>query len=161
MNKDAIILTVALCLGSMILELFGTSKNGKKWFESLKQPKYSFPFFVWYFVGGLYYLMCGIIAYRLFAGKINNNFIVVMILLILMMLFNGLTNFLLFKAKSIRLFYYSIYPFSLIVMTLFALLIGTDRISAWILFPYLVWLIYDSYYFRGLWKLNLPVTGNY
>ena len=160
MNKDAIILTIGLCLGSVILELFGTSKNGKKWFESLRQPKYSIPFYVWYFIGGLYYLMCGIIAYRLFAGKVNNNFTVIMILLILMMVFNGLTNFLLFKAKSIRLFFFSIFPFGLIVITLFALLFGADRISAWILFPYLVWLIYDIYYFRGLLKLNLSGTRN-
>ncbi|HTF80156.1 MAG TPA: TspO/MBR family protein, partial [Cytophagales bacterium] len=104
MNWIALYKTIGLCLFSILIEAVSASKEGKRWFETLRQPKYSFPFAVWYVVGGVYYLLCGIIAYRLF-NSTTALFNAPIILLALIMIFNGLTNFILFKFRSVRMFY--------------------------------------------------------
>jgi len=154
MDYQAFTIAIVICIVSVIFEALGASKAGKQWFESLQQPKLSFPFWVWYIIGGLYYLMCGIIAYRIFVRHEHQNFLLAFILLVAMMFINGVTNFILFKWRSIRAFYFSIYPFSIITICLFIILLKVDVTSAWVLFPYIIWLIYDIYYFHFLWKLN-------
>jgi tryptophan-rich sensory protein len=69
------------------------------------------------------------------------------------MVFNGLTNLILFKLRSLKIFYLVLYPF----IGLFAgliVLIHTDKIATVLAGIYLAWLIYDLYYFFKLWKLN-------
>jgi tryptophan-rich sensory protein len=153
MDWIALLKTIGLCLLSIVLEAASATKDGKAWFESLKQPRSSFPFSVWYLVGGLYYLICGVIAYRIFHSA-HTVFSPPIILLALMMLVNGLTNFVLFKLKSLRLFYWSLYPFLLLLIGLMATLFPADKISFYLAGLYFLWLCYDLYYFHALWKTN-------
>lgn len=153
MNYTALIQTIGLCLASVLFEVAGTTKSGKLWFENLKMPAYSLPFTIWYIVGGLYYVICGIIAYRLFAMP-GNELFVRLVPLGLMMLTNGMGNFLLFRLRSLAWFYFSLFPFTIILLYLYIQLLQTDMISSWVLLPYLIWLIYDFYYLHTLWKLN-------
>jgi len=154
MNWIAFLQALTVCLLSILLEAFSASKSGREWFEKLNQPKYFLLFSLWYLVGGIYYVMAGAIAYRLFDDFDDPHFFLAISLLISILLANGLTNFLLFKRRSVMTFYFSIYVFTLIVSALFVELLQHDIISAVILLPYLVWLIYDIYYFHSLWKLN-------
>ena len=110
MDWTALFKTIGLCLISIVIEAASATKDGKQWFENLKQPPGSFPFSVWYLVGGLYYLICGVIAYRIFHTS-ETVFSLPIILLALMMLTNGLTNFVLFKLQSLKMFYWALYPF--------------------------------------------------
>ena len=147
-------MALGLCVISILFEALGTSKNGKAWFENLRQPRLSFPFWIWYIIGGFYYIICGIVAYRIFLKRDNADFQLSLVLLATMMFINGLTNYFLFKMRSLKLFYFTIYPFIVVTIWLFTKLFHFDMISAWILIPYLLWLIYDVYYFHFLWKLN-------
>ena len=153
MNWTALINTVLLCLVSMIIEGISTNKEGKQSFENLKQPKYAFSFTFWYMVGGVYYIICGIIAYRQFAAT-NTIFSVPIVILAVIMLFNGLTNFLIFRYRSLKAFYWVMYPFTALFISLFIILVRQDIVSASLAFIYLAWLIFDLYYFHNLWKLN-------
>ena len=153
MDWIALLKTIGLCLISIVIEGASATKDGKTWFENLNQPQYSFPFSVWYLVGGLYYLICGVIAYRIFHAS-STIFSLPIILLALMMLVNGLTNFVLFKLKSLKLFYWSLYLFIFLLIRIMVTLFTADNISFWLASPYLLWLGYDLYYFRTLWKLN-------
>ena len=153
MDWTALLKTIALCLLSIVIEAASATKEGKTWFENLKQPQSSFPFSVWYLVGGLYYLICGVIAYRTFHAS-STIFSLPIILLALMMLVNGLTNFVLFKLKSLKLFYWSLYPFALLLISLMVTVFPDDKISFWLASLYFLWLCYDLYYFRTLWKIN-------
>ncbi len=154
MNYSVLIQTFLFCSIFIIIEAFTVSKKGKQWFESLKQPRFALPFSAWYFIGGLYYLICGTIAYRLFQDKESGHFKLTLLLLVLMMLGNALPNLFLFKQKSLRKFYLSGIPFSIILAALYFQLLMVDTFSSWILFPYFLWLIYDFYYFHNLMKLN-------
>src|SRR5215213_1310408 len=108
MDYRAFIVAVVICIASVIFEALGTSKKGKEWFEKLRQPKLSFPFWVWYIIGGMYYIICGVIAYRIFSRREHPYFLAAFILLVAMMFLNGMTNFLLFKWRSVKAFYFSI-----------------------------------------------------
>ena len=154
MDWTALLKTLGLCLISVIIEAVSATKDGKKWFESLKQPRFALLFPVWYFIGGLYYLICGTIAYRLFQNGESSHFSLTLLLLILMMLGNALPNFFLFKQKSIRRFYLSGIPFSITLAALYIQLLRVDIFSFWVLFPYIIWLLYDIYYFHNRVRLN-------
>ncbi len=153
MDWPALLKTICLCLISIIIEAFSASKAGKKWFEKLIQPKYSFSLSLWYIVGGVYYIICGIISYRLFHTQ-SDIFTLPVILLALIMIFNGLGNFILFKFRSLKWFYLVVYPFALLLAVLVAVLFQADKFSAMLASVYLAWLVYDLYYLRNLWKLN-------
>jgi tryptophan-rich sensory protein len=153
MDWIALLKTIGLCLISIIIEAASATKEGKKWFESLKQPKLSFSFTFWYVVGGLYYIICGVIAYKQF----NNSaeiFTLPIILLTLVMVFNGLTNFILFKFRSLKMFYLVLYPFIALFIALIIVLTQIDKLSAGLACIYLAWLVYDLFYFLNLWRLN-------
>jgi len=153
MDWTALLKTIGLCLIAVIIEAASSSKDGKKWFEHLRQPKYYLPFSVWYLVGGLYYIICGVIAYRVFHVS-TSVFSLPIILLALMMLVNGLTNFILLKFQSLKMFCWALYPFTLLLIGLMVTLFQNDKVSFGLAGIYLLWLLYDLYYFRILWRTN-------
>jgi|SRR5688572_4441475 len=151
----ALLKTIGLCLVSIIIEAISATKEGIKWFGNLKRPKYSFPMKMWYVVGGIYYLIFGIATYRQFAiGK--SFFSTPILLLTFVMIVNGLSNFVLFKYRSLKWFYWIIYPFIFVLLTLIIVLWKDDKTSASLVFLYFLWLFYDLYYGYYIWVLNKP-----
>ncbi len=153
MDWPALYKTLGLCLFSILIEAASYTKSGKTWFEQLHQPRYSISLKVWYFVGAVYYILFGIVAYRQFdnhVGVISTS----IILLAIVMFLNGLGNFIIFKYHSVKWFYLIIYPFALVLLSLIIILLEHDFISAGLASLYFLWLIYDLYYGYWLWKLN-------
>jgi tryptophan-rich sensory protein len=144
---------IGLCLVSLMIEAISATKEGAKWFGDLKRPKYSFPLKVWYIVGAIYYIIFGVATFRQFAiGK--SFFSASILMLTFVMIINGLSNFVLFKFRSLKWFYWIIYPFILILLTLIILLWKDDKISSSLIFLYFLWLFYDLYYGYNIWILN-------
>lgn len=152
MDWTALYKTIGLCLVSILIEAASYTKEGKRWFQVLNKPQYSFSISVWYFVGAVYYILFGIIAYRLFKDASDRS--VQISLLVIIMVLNGVGNFILFKYRSTKWFYLVIYPFGLILLTFIILLFPNDITSTALSSIYFVWLIYDLYYAYWLWKLN-------
>jgi tryptophan-rich sensory protein len=142
MDWPALFKTLALCLISILIEAASYTRTGKTWFEQLRQPRYSISLKVWYFVGAVYYILFGIVAYRQFRYQ-GSGISPSLILLALVMLLNGLGNFIIFKYRSVKWFYLVIYPFGLILLTLIIILLQHDIISAMLASIYFLWLIYD------------------
>ena len=150
----AILKTFALCGISIIIEAISATKEGKQWFDGLKRPKFSFSLKVWYFVGAIYYLVFGTVAYRQFARG-TTFFSASIVLLTVMMLINGLSNFIAFKYRSLKWFYLIIYPFAVLLLALIITLWkNNDKPSAVLASSYLLWLLYDVYWAYNMWKLN-------
>ena len=145
--------TAVLCSISIIIESAASSKPGIEWFKNLRQPKYSLPFSAWYIVGVFYYLICGIIAYRQFHNS-EDILTLPVILLALIMVINGLSNLILFKHRSLKMFFRTLYPFIALFMVLIVVLFQNDRLSVGFACIYLLWLCYDIYYFQKLLQLN-------
>lgn len=153
MDLAALLKTIILSLIAVIIESFSATEEDKRWFRNLQQPKHSFPFIFWYVVGGFYYMICGIIAYREFYNA-TEIFILPIILLALIMILNSLANFILFKFRSLKAFYWFLVLLTLLFIGLISTLYQTDKMSAWFAGMYLLWLCYDIYYFRQLWRIN-------
>lgn len=152
MDWTAILKMVGLCLISVIIEIISATRDWKKWFVNLKQPKYSLPFSASYFIGTIYYTIFGFIAYRQFHYR--KKFSCPTFLLILIILINGLTNFILFKSRLLKIFYFVLYPFMLLVIGFIIAPLQIDKLSFILAGIYLIWLCYDLFYFFKLWKLN-------
>jgi len=150
----ALLKTIFLCGISIIIEAVSVTKDGRKWFENLKQPTFSPSFKFWYFVGAVYYFLFGIVAYRQFAMGMS-FFSLSIVLLAAVMLINGLSNFIVFKYRSLRWFYLIIYPFALLLLMLLIVLWRShDKISSLLVFLYFLWLLFDLYWGYNIWKLN-------
>lgn len=152
MDWTALLKTLGLCLISIAIEAISYTKDGKKWFEDLKRPLYSLSLQAWYFVGAVYYILFGIIAYRQF--HLGPVFSTSILLLVAVMVINGLSNFIIFKYRSLKWFYLIIYPFGILLLALILALSGSDTLSAGLASIYFLWLIYDLYYAFTLWKHN-------
>lgn len=153
MILSALYKSIAICLVSIAIEGSSASKAGKQWFENLRRPRYSFSLKVWYVVGAVYYIIFGVATYRQFAiGK--SFFSIPIILLVLVMIVNGLSNFVIFKYRSLKWFYLIIYPFAVLLAALIVVLWKDDKPSAILVSIYFLWLFYDLYYGYNLCKLN-------
>ncbi len=151
--------TIGLCLVSIVIEAISATKEGIQWFANLKRPKYSFSLNIWYVVGAVYYILFGIASYRQFAlGKSFSS--TAILLLSFVMIVNGLSNFVVFKYRSLKWFYLIIYPYIFILLTLVIVLWKDDQISAALVSLYLLWLFYDLYYGYHIWKLNTTEINN-
>jgi len=158
MDWSALVKTIGLCLVSVIIEAISATKEGRQWFGNLRRPKHSFSLQVWYIVGAVYYILFGTIGYRQFSAGMNFSSTPVT-LLVFVMLINGLSNFIAFKFRSLKWFYFIIYPFAILLSLLIIVLFPIDRVSAILASLYFLWLFFDLYYGYNLWKLNERKTA--
>lgn len=153
MDIPALLFTLLLCLASVALEILILSPAGKKWFESLVQPRGSLSLTAWYVAGGIYYVLFGIICYR--QVKLHGSLLhPQLFLIVLLLLLNGLGNLFLFRHRSLPRFFFFLIIFLALQSWLCVLLYPQDPLAFGLALAYLGWLIYDLYYFGRLWKQN-------
>lgn len=154
-TTSAVLSALGLCVIGAILEGLAAGKNIKPLFARLRFPPYSPPLWAWYIVGALYYAICFTILYRLFRYNGDTRLWNISFVLILVILAtNAIWNYLFFRAQSI--FWASVLgcPYALVALILFVCLLQFDRIAAWALLPYLIYLLYAFRWSYSLWKLN-------
>ena len=155
----AILISVGICLIAAALEGVCAGKNVKSFFSSLRFPPYAPPLWVWSIIGGLYYVIFCFVLYRLFTLKGKSALWYVAVTLILfMMIVNGLTNYVIFRARNLRLSFIIGNVFPVMDVALLFLLIRLDRPAGWSLIPYLLYRIYAIWWGYGLWKMNRRLT---
>ncbi len=71
-----------------------------------------------------------------------------------MMVVNALTNYIIFRARNLRLSFIVGALFPVLDITLFLCLIQLDNVAAWSLIPYLLYRIYAVWWGYALWKIN-------
>lgn len=150
-----ILISILICLLSAALEGLLAGRGVKQRFAELRFPRYSFPTPFWYVIGVLYYAICFVILFRLLG--IDNRkpgWNGALILALLMMTVNAGWNYLFFRARSLFTSLVASGIYTVIAVALFFCLFSIDRISAWMLLPYLLYLGYANMWGYGLWKLN-------
>jgi translocator protein len=153
--SSALIYTLLICGLSVLLEGLFAGKGVKEYMERLRSPSYALPVWGWFILGGLYYVICFAVVYRLLSsgnGRTQRN--VALVLILVVMSINALWNFFFFRMKSLSLSFATSIPYSLIAVALFICLLQFDRIAAWFLLPYMIYLIYANLWGYKLWKLN-------
>ena len=151
----AILISAGACVLAAALEGACAGRNVKAFYAELRFPCYSAPLWVWGVIGGLYYVIFWFALYRLLRidgeTALRN---VALALIVFMMAVNALTNYVIFRARNLRLSFIIGNVFPLMDVTLFVCLLRLDRVAAWTLIPYLLYRIYALWWGYGLWKLN-------
>ncbi len=61
----SILISLAACIAAAVLEGWCAGKNVRAYFATLRFPPYSAPLWVWYIIGGLYYLLFFFLIFRI------------------------------------------------------------------------------------------------
>lgn len=136
------------------LEGVCAGRNVKSFFSTLRFPSYSAPLWVWSIIGGLYYVIFWFVSYRLL--RLDSSVIrsVALALVLFMMIVNALTNYIIFRARNLRLSFAVGCVFPLMDLALLFCLVQVDTIAAWALVPYLIYRVYAVWWGYGVWDLN-------
>jgi tryptophan-rich sensory protein len=110
-------------------------------------------------IGGLFYLVCFTVSYRLFrlppSGLRNAG----IALLVCMMIMNGLWNYLFFRTRSLFLSFVAYLPYCLVAAALLVVTIRLDGVAGLTLLPYILYLGYAAAWGYALWRMNRTGPG--
>jgi tryptophan-rich sensory protein len=149
---------VVICAAAAVLEGFSAGKNVRRFFAEIRQPKYSVSLVVWSVIGGLYYAVFGFVLYRLFALTEPSSLrIFAIVLIVVMMVLNGVSNWVIFRARDLRSAFLIGALFPALDLVLLSCLLRLDATAARALIPYLIYRVYGLYWGYALWKAN-PAT---
>jgi len=149
-NVPAFLFTSGCCLISLIIAGKSGSKEDKEWFANLKHPDNSFLLKIMNILGVIVYLFFGFVLYHLFVS----NDIIPIALMILIIQLNGLSPYLKYKTKNLKLFFFAMLIFPILVSALIFFLLQTNITLAIPVIVFLLWVVYDVSYYYRLMKLN-------
>ena len=151
----AILVSLGVCVMAAVLEGVCAGKNVKAFFATLRFPPYSAPLWVWSLIGALYYAIFCFVLYRLLRlGGDSALRRAALALIMFMMVVNALTNYVIFRARNLRLSFIVGTLFPVMDVALFILLIQLDEVAVWALIPYLLYRVYALWWGYSLWKIN-------
>src|ERR1043165_9271628 len=97
-----ILISLLICGTAAVLEGACAGKNIKAFFAELRFPRYSAPLWVWTIIGGVYYVIFGFVGYRLLLIEFGSTlWSFTFGLILFMMIVNGLTNYIIFRARKL------------------------------------------------------------
>ena len=149
-NVLAFLFAIGCCLISLIVAGKSGSKGDKEWFANLNHPDNSFLQKIMYIIGVIFYILFGYILYNLFVS----NHIVSIVLVVIIIQLMGLSPLLKYKTKNLKLFFFVMLVFPILLSILIFFLLQTNLILAMLVIVYLLWFVYDLSYFFRLMKLN-------
>jgi benzodiazapine receptor len=153
----AVLIAFAICATAAAFESVCAGKNVKSFFTTLRFPRWSAPLWVWTIIGGGYYLIFFFILYSLFRfNNYESRWYAAFALCVLMMAVNGLTNYVIFRARNLYLSFVIGAAFPIMDVTLFALLLTFDQTAAIVMIPYLLYRVYAVFWGYALWQANQP-----
>jgi tryptophan-rich sensory protein len=145
---------LVLCAISATLEGALAGRGVQARFAELRLPRFSPPLPVWFVIGGLCYLICFTVLYRLFRLPPSRSRDAALALLAGMMLINALWNYVFFRKRDLYLSFFAFLPYGILAVALFLLTLRLDRLAAWVVLPYVLYLVYAAAWGYGLWKRN-------
>jgi translocator protein len=135
----------AICAGTKV----------KSFFSVLRSPPYSPPLWLWSIIGAAYYLLFGFVLYRLLRLDPSIGLRAATIgLVVVMMILNALSNYVIFRARDLRLAFLIGALFPVLDLALFICLLQLHSSAATFMVPYLVYRIYAVYWGYALWRAN-------
>jgi tryptophan-rich sensory protein len=154
LKPAALVFAAVLCAVAALAEAVAAGRGIRARFQELVFPRYSIPLAIWPIVGVLYYVMCFIVAYRLFDRGDGAARDTALALLVAVMGLNAAWNYFFFRARSVgRSFLISV-PYSFLAVVLFAVVWRVDRVAAIPVAIYLAYLVYANLWGYKLWRLN-------
>lgn len=156
-TTHAIVYSLAICALGAVLEGLFAGRGIKQRLAGLGLPSYAIPFWGWIVIGGLYYVICFSVLYRLFLLPSSPGRTAAFALIGAFMFINALWNYFFFRTRNLRHAYLLGLPYGAVAISLFLLLLlRLDQVAAWCLVPYLLYLFYATVWSYRTWKLNPP-----
>ena len=142
--------TIGPTVAAAVLGNVLVGRESQHWFRALQQPRFAIPLPAFVVVGGVYYLLLGVVRYRALERQ---NATAARLGLIVLAL-NEIWNLAFFAPRSTR----NAFVGSLVFAVPLAALqkaVRDDRGATLALAPYTVWvLVYDIPWSYRLWRLN-------
>jgi translocator protein len=155
LRKGPLLAAIAL---PVLFAAFGTAMvggSGLDWYAGLAKPRFLVPLRVFYLVGFFYYALAAVVLYRVLVriddprGRDLSFGLTVGVLLL-----NELWNYGFFGLRSTLAGFLGIAVFLASLTALVLALRRYERLSAWLLVPYYLWVLYDLAWTYELWRLN-------
>jgi benzodiazapine receptor len=155
LRKGPLLAAVALPVLFAILGTALVGGSGLEWYAGLAKPRFLVPLGVFYLVGFFYYALAAVVLYRVLPriddprGRALSFGLTVGVLLL-----NELWNYGFFGLRSTLAGFLGIVVFLAPLTALVVALRTYERVSAWLLVPYYLWVLYDLAWTYELWRLN-------
>jgi benzodiazapine receptor len=153
--RSPLFVAVAACV---LFALFGGVLVGEGlegWYEGLEKPWFLVPLWAFYVVATLYYLAFAAVLYRVLVHVEDRRARgICLALALVVMLSNELWNYLFFGLRSTLAGFVGIVLFLVPLIALFFALSRYEKVSAKLLVPYYLWVLYDLAWTFELWRLN-------
>lgn len=153
----ALAYALGVCALSVALEGWFAGGDIRQRLAQLRVPRFAPPLWGWIVIGGFYYLICGIVLYRLFSLPPTVAERQYGLALLGGILFtNALWNYFFFRTRNLFHAFAISLPYALLALGLVGTLLRIDRLSAWVFLPYLAYLVYAGAFGYRVWRLNQP-----
>ena len=96
-----ILLALAVCILEAVLEGAFAGGGVKQRFAELRMPRLSPPLAVWIVIGVVYYLISGVVLYRLLSLQSGAWRRVALVLILVVLLVNAFWNYLFFRLRKL------------------------------------------------------------
>lgn len=146
--------SLAICLLFALSGALIVNKDISGMFNHIKNPAFMIPHGGWITIGVLFYIIHAIILYRAFYYTNRHARGLVIILVVVILAYNEFWNYLLFGLHNPVASLTALIPYILLLVFLFITLLGIDKISPYVLLPYLIWIIYDFLWAGKEWLMN-------
>jgi translocator protein len=142
--------TIGPAVAAAVLGNVLVGRESQRWFRELRQPRLAVPFPAFVAVGGVYYLLLGVVRYRVLQRE---NATAARLGLVVLAL-NEVWNVAFFGCRSTRNAFFGMLGFALPLVALQRAIVN-DRVATLALAPYTAWvLVYDVPWSYRLWRLN-------
>lgn len=131
----AMLTSIGVCAFAASLEGLCAGRNVKSFFGTRRFPRFSAPLWAWSISGGVYYLIFGFVMYRLLRLESSVIRRAALSLVFFMMVVNGLTNYIIFRARNLHQSFIVSSLCPVMDVTLLICLLKLDARAAWSLAP--------------------------
>jgi translocator protein len=154
-----LLLAIAVCLAAASLEGLLAGRSVKQRFAQLRMPRFSPSLRAWIVIGIAYYLICGVVLYRLFLLPSELSRSIALVMLMAVMLINAFWNYLFFRRRNLLASNAVSLGYSVMSIVLLGILFTLDRTAAWWFVAYAVYLIYANAWGFVLMRRNGPACS--
>lgn len=134
-------IALAMIMMSVVVSLF--NPNSKEDYYSLNRPKFAPPAILFKVIWIVLYILMALSLYRIILiTNTGENTTIQLVLFISQLIITYLWSFIFFKFKKRKLALVIIFILILLVISLIISLIKLDILSAILLVPYLIWLLF-------------------
>ena len=143
------------CVLTAVVEGLAAGKDVKRHLASLQQPRFAAPLWLWFVIGGLYYVVCFVLLVRLCPLTAHSVIARTAInLTMLLMLLNILWSFTFFRLRNLGLSAVVAGFYVPIASALLVALWFVDRVAAIVFACYAIYLVYGTRWTMRIWRLN-------